>query len=263
MKKNNSVLSKAIENNKTKKSETDTWTGSILYMTPEKAGGYGNVCPYASLGCVKTCLFSAGRGVMAPVIKGRLRKTALFFEQRELFFANLKAEIEALVRKGAKEGKNIFVRLNGTSDISWENFRPYDSKNIFELFPSVTFYDYTKGIKRALYIKNNIPNYHITFSRSEVNEKEVLTALEAGINVAVVFKSKDYPKTFLGRQVLDGDKTDMRFLEGYQGKVIGLFAKGKARYDVSGFVVNNTPIDTPLKNMVIAKGITKKEVVKA
>lgn len=233
------VLSPAIRNNKTKKSETHDWTGSILYMTPHKQAGLGNVCPFASLGCVKTCLFSAGRGVMAPVIKGRLRKTEFFFKNKPLFFATLKEEIEALQRKGKREGKNVFVRLNGTSDIRWENFRPYDGKNIFELFPDVTFYDYTKDIDKALAVKDTIKNYHITFSRSESNGEAVLRALDNGVNVAVVFKSKNFPKTFLGKEVLDGDKTDMRFLEGYQGKVIGLFAKGKARYDTTGFVIQN------------------------
>jgi hypothetical protein len=236
----NTVLSQAVKNNKTKKSETVDWTGSILYLTPHKAGGHGNVCPFASNGCVKTCLFSAGRGVMAPVIKGRLRKTNFFFENKPLFFETMKKEIEALERKATKEGKRAFVRLNGTSDIRWENFKPYDGKNVFEQFPNVQFYDYTKDIKKALNAKNNIKNYHVTFSRSEKNENEVKLALENGINVAVVFGGKDYPKEFLGRPVIDGDKTDMRFLEGYQGAIVALYAKGKARYDDSGFVVRQT-----------------------
>ena len=230
------VLSKGVSNNKTKKSETAKYTGGILYLTPEKQSGLGNLCPFASVGCAKTCLFSAGRGVMAPVIKGRLRKTKLFFHNKPLFFSTLFDEISALERKANNAGKKAFVRLNGTSDIKWENFRPYEGKNVFETFPNVQFYDYTKSIEKALH--NTMPNYHLTFSRSEINGIEVKQALDSKINVAVVFKGDKLPKTYLGVKVLNGDKTDLRFLEGNKGVVIGLKAKWKARYDTTGFAVD-------------------------
>lgn len=232
------VLSGASRNAKTKKSETTKFTGAILYLTPEKQSGFGNLCPFASIGCAKTCLFSAGRGVMAPVIKGRLRKTRLFFENKPLFFSTLFEEISALQRKARGQNKKAFVRLNGTSDIRWENFRPYSGKNVFEMFPNVQFYDYTKDIQKAL--NNTQGNYHLTFSRSESNQEEVKQALDAGINVAVVFKGNKLPKTYLGVKVLQGDKTDLRFLEGNKGLIIGLKAKGKARYDTTGFAVDLT-----------------------
>ncbi|VVB53339.1 Uncharacterised protein [uncultured archaeon] len=231
------VLSAASKNYKTAKSiAKGGYVGSILYLTPEKQSGMGNLCPFASQGCKESCLFTAGRGVMAPVIKGRLRKTALWFKNKDLFFQTLFEELEALQRSALRTGKKAFVRLNGTSDINFGAFRPYQGKTVFEAFPDIQFYDYTKDIKKAL--ENQVANYHLTFSRSESNMVDVMRALEAGINVAVVFRGKSLPKEFLGRKVLNGDKTDLRFEEGYQGAIVGLIAKGKARKDTSGFVVD-------------------------
>jgi hypothetical protein len=50
----------------------------------------------------------------------------------------------------------------------------------------------------------------------------------------VVFKK--LPKKYLGRKVIDGDETDLRFLDP-KNSIVGLIAKGKARHDQSGFVV--------------------------
>ncbi len=220
------VLSDASSNYKTMKSiKKGGYVGAILYLVPEKQSGLGNLCPYASAGCAKTCLFSAGRGAMSPVIKGRLRKTKLFFHNKPLFFSTLFDEISALERKANNAGKKAFVRLNGTSDIKWENFWPYEGKNVFESFPNVQFYDYSKDINKAL--NNTQANYHITFSRSESNGPDVQRALDAKINIAVVFKGKTLPKTYLGAKVINGDKTDLRFLEGNKGVIVGLKARAK------------------------------------
>lgn len=231
------VLSNAAVNAKTIKSlKSGEYVGAILYLTPSNGAGLGNICPFASPGCKAGCLYTAGRGTYDNVKQGRLRKTRLFFQNKPLFFSTLYAEITALEKRAEKKGVKAFVRLNGTSDICWEAFRPYDGKTVFEAFPGVQFYDYTKDIKKAL--GNTIPNYHLTFSRSECNMGQVEQALAAGINVAVVFKGKVLPKTYLGRKVLNGDKTDLRFEEGNQGAIVGLIAKGKARKDNSGFVVD-------------------------
>jgi len=118
------------------------------------------------------------------------------------------------------------IRLNGTSDINWM------SSGIMDKFPDVQFYDYTKVLRR---LKDKIPtNYNITFSKSEDNNSECETALELGFNVAAVFKN--LPQQYMGRQVINGDETDVRFADG-KGVVIGLTAKGRARKDLSGFVI--------------------------
>ena len=44
------------------------------------------------------------------------------------------------------------------------------------------------------------------------------------------------PETFRGFQVINGDDTDLRFLD-KPGTIIGLKAKGQGRKDDSGFVI--------------------------
>jgi len=109
--------------------------------------------------------------------------------------------------------------------------------NIFQAFPRIQFYDYTKSKKRAL--NETLPrNYHLMFSRSEVStHKDIKDIISSKNNVAVVFKNS-IPKTFEGFEVIDGDQTDLRFLDP-KGFIIGLTAKGKAKKDTTGFVVNN------------------------
>jgi hypothetical protein len=175
---------------------------------------------------------------MSHVRAGRLRKTTLFFKQQGLFFETLHADIARLHRKALKLKKKAFVRLNGTSDIDFGKYKVFNGKTIFQEFPDVQFYDYSKDPDKC--INNKEPNYHLTFSKSENNLIQTMRVLQAGINVAVVFKTKDLPKTYLGHKVINGDKTDLRFEEGYQGAIVGLYAKGKARRDTSGFVIDNT-----------------------
>lgn len=219
-------------NAKTVKGQKMGFLTGICYLAPSDESGVMNTCPNASAGCRAACLFSAGRGAMSNVRNPRIAKTVDFFENRVAWLARLEKEISALVRKAAKDGKTPCVRLNGTSDIAWEE------TGIMGLFPNVQFYDYTKNWKRAMAFANGeLPsNYHLTFSRSESNEKRVQEVLSAGkVNVAVVFR-KTLPSTFYGRPVVNGDESDLRFLDP-AGVVVGLVDKGKAKKDSSGFVV--------------------------
>ena len=82
-------------------------------------------------------------------------------------------------------------------------------------------------------------NYHLTFSKSECNDSDVNKVISAGGNVAAVFSTKkadELPESYKGRDVVDGDKTDLRFLD-RDGVFVGLRAKGDARSDRSGFTV--------------------------
>ena len=60
--------------------------------------------------------------------------------------------------------------------------------------------------------------------------------MQYGANVSAVFSGK-LPQTYKGIPVIDGDKTDNEMLK-YKGYILGLKAKGKARTDKSGFVIN-------------------------
>lgn len=222
---------------KTVKGESFGFLTGILYLSPLDLGGFGNLCPFASPGCSADCLNSAGRGAFNSVQKARRAKTALFFKANATFLCNLALDIHALQLKALKLGLRPVVRLNGTSDIAWEKLK-LNNLNLMELFPRVAFYDYTKNPKRALdnAAGKHPKNYRLVFSRSETNEADCKRVLEARGNVAVVFR-KTLPKRYLGKRVIVGDESDLRFLDP-KGCVVGLTAKGKAKRSTSGFVVS-------------------------
>ena len=173
---------------------------------------------------------------MSSVQRARIEKTRRFFLHKQAFMAELFEEFRKAIRKAEKEKLNPCFRLNLTSDIPWENVR-HDGVTVFEAFPNVRFYDYTKHADRmARFLAGELPaNYHLTFSRSESNEPLVQAVMASGGNVAVVFR-KNLPKSWRGVPVVDGDETDLRFLD-KQGVIVGLVEKGKAKKDNSGFVV--------------------------
>ena len=125
-------------------------------------------------------------------------------------------EIEAIIKKNNGEAI-VTIRLNGNSDISWEQFKVFEGKNIFEVFPNVQFYDYTKNWTR--FDKVLPSNYYLTFSRSETNHDKAMELLKRGINVAIVFDK--LPETFEGFKVINADETDLRFLD-EKGVICGL-----------------------------------------
>jgi Gene product 88 len=223
-----------------------------LQLAPHNLAGGRTVCPNASAGCKAACLYTAGQGVYNRVKTARINRTRLFLDDKPTFMANLFADIEYYSRRAARKGLKLAVRLNTISDIPWEREK-YKGKNMMEHFPLVTFYDYTKSFSRAAQaVSDEFPaNYSLTFSRSETNELKARAILTSGGNVAVVFKGKGgkvtrgghnktakLPLTYYGFPVINGDKNDARFNDP-KGVVVGLLAKGKARYDKSGFVVLN------------------------
>ena len=217
---------------KTSKGEGEGFLTGILYMAPSDQSGVINVCPHASAGCRAACLFSAGRGRFLNVIQARTKRTLFFASDRKGFLARLSTEISMLLVLAKAEGKTPAIRLNGTSDLPYENF------GIMQEFPTVQFYDYTKdGARYARYLMGKLPaNYHLTFSRSETNGEMAASFIKAGGNVAIVFAGKELPATYNGAPVVNGDLNDLRFKD-KRGVVVGLLAKGQAKKDESGFVV--------------------------
>lgn len=240
----------SYSNPKTQKGESYGYLTGILHLFPTMGAGATqfkgvsvvNVCPYATPGCIAACLNTAGRGGIFPNIgKARRDKTRALFRFRVRFMAKLEREIRALEKRAKVLGLKAAVRLNGTSDL------PFLPAKLAPLFPNVQFYDYTK-VPNPARRTVNLPNYHLTFSYGETasNRVAALEALEQGCNVAVVFstpKGQPLPKVYLGRPVVDGDAHDLRFLDpkGEKGYIIGLHAKGKAKSDTSGFVVQVGP----------------------
>lgn len=221
-------------NPKTSKGEERGFLTFIMHLAPHTLSGY-NVCPMASIGCALACLNTSGRGAMNKIQEARIKKTKWFFEDRDSFMIQLARDIQAGIRKAVRENLTPVFRLNGTSDIRWENMDILEYRNIMEMFPDQTFYDYTKLPNRK-----DIPsNYNLTFSRSESNENKIGEAMCNGMNVAVVFdtkKDEDLPNEWRNLPVVDGDADDLRFLDA-PGVFVGLRAKGKGKKDSSGFVV--------------------------
>jgi hypothetical protein len=229
-----------FDNAKTIKGEDLGYLTGILYLAPYTLSGR-NVCPFASKECIKLCLNTAGRGAMDPVQEARIRKTRLFHANPKAFVENLDHNIGKAKAQAKRKGMTPAVRLNGTSDLPWENLGGELGLTLMERHPDLTFYDYTKNPRRMeAYLAGDMPeNYKLTFSRSETNEDLADKFVRRGGNVAVVFatpKGDTLPETYLGRPVIDGDEHDLRFLDP-SGVVVGLRAKGKARKQRGGFVV--------------------------
>jgi len=205
----------------------------ILHLAPSTLSGK-NTCPKATKGCIAACLNTAGRGGMFRkgentnmIQKARIRKTVEFFANRDQFMKDLYQDIRKAIKFAERKGLTPVFRLNGTSDLSWEKYTVGNTDmNLFQLFPTVQFYDYTKVLGRKV---AQYPNYHLTFSRAENNDVDVGMALAEGMNVTAVYDE-------IPEGMFSADETDLRFLDPRVG-VIGLKAKGPAKKDYSGFVI--------------------------
>ena len=217
----------------------------ILHLAPAKLSGY-ETCPKRTEGCTNSCLNLAGRGGMFKkgettnnIQKARIRKAKMFFENRAEFMADLVKDIELAIKQSEKKGLIPVFRLNGTSDLSFEKYEVIRNgrlyRNIFSAFADNIFYDYTKVLGRKI---ANIPNYSLTFSAADGNDNDVAKAITQGYNIAMVFgikKTLPMPDEYMGLPVFNGDESDLRFLDPKQ-VIVGLYAKGKAKKDETGFV---------------------------
>lgn len=222
-------------NAKTIKGDGSEYVTAIRYLKPFKSvfnGKVHNLCAMAEKAqCVTGCLNTAGRGAMNAVQRGRERKTMWLLSDPIGFYDALNNDIATFIRRQRKQGIMPCIRLGGTDDKG-------DAIKLAPAYPDAQFYDYTKVVKRAY---QKLPaNYHITLSYSEADmdyaDQVYQAVLDTGVNMAVVFRDK-LPATFRGLRVIDGDKDDLRFLDP-KGVVVGLIAKGKAKRDDTGFVID-------------------------
>lgn len=238
----------SFDNAKTAKGESLGYLTAVHYMMPH-TGGIGNVCPFASRLCASACLSTAGRLAFSPAQTAQARRRSAWDRDRDGFLAAAVIAIHKAIGKANRAGLRLAVRLNGTSDIPFESiridarelpeaFRSFRiaGRTLPEIFATVQFYDYTKNPNR---MGRGPVNYHLTFSRSEDNSGSAFALASHGFNVAVVFstpRGKALPGQYQGFPVIDGDRHDLRFMDG-TGVIVGLRAKGRARRDSSGFVV--------------------------
>ena len=240
----------AVDTNaKTIKGQTKGCNTGIMYLAPEKLSGEANLCGHASEACAEACLNTSGLGGVYPSIqRARINKALYFIRERYEFMRQIDKEISKLHRK---YGTDLCIRLNGTSDIPFNNIKLPSGRSIMDLHPFTQFYDYTKDYKKV--INNSLPNYHLTYS---IDERDVSSwkgsqVLKSGKNIAIVVSVKLYNNLFPKNraddyknyitndkgetfELLNGDESDLRFLD-RKGIVI-LKAKGKAKNDRSGFV---------------------------
>ena len=218
-------------NTKIKKSAAGTeYRIASLSLAPDDI-----ICPKRKTAdCVLDCLFKAGRGKMTPVQKSRRRKTKLWHQDRDLFLQILMDELSAWTRRCKRSGKIPAARLNTISDIAWEDYGiPQLFKNL-----GLVMYDYTKRVDR---LGRTPDNYGLMFSYSgaPAYQKDVARALETEFPISVVFRG-GLPSEFLGREVIDGDQSDLFNLKA-KNKIVGLKLKGgkEIQSSRSAFIVDN------------------------
>lgn len=221
------------QNAKTTKGEKYGYKTYILYMAPHKQNSFGkNLCPNASKGCVSACLFTSGRGKMSNVKNARIKKANYFIENRKEFLNNLHLEVTKINKK--KSSLIPCIRLNGTTDIPWENF------DIIQKNPNIMYYDYSKSKKRVL--QNNLKNYHLVFSRSETNNEDCREILRNNKSIAVVvtkeLKNRLLIDPTINYNLVDGDLHDLIFKHA-EGSIILLKSKGDGNKDTTGFVIKD------------------------
>ena len=235
----------------------------ILYLAPANQSGY-EVCPMRTPECTEACLTESGHNRIDvkknAINKARIKKTKLFFEERDFFMAWLVTEIEKAKADAESKGMRFSVRLNGTSDIEPTLFK-HNGKVIFDLFDEVPFYDYTKVAKRFRLL-DKYTNYDLTYSFSGHNMLQCLDLLDkAKGRVAMVFEGKTLPISFMGFKVIDGDAYDMRYLD-EQGVIVGLkFKKVRNKIDTANnkFII---PMDSQFSVYAPVEPKVKKTKVK-
>lgn len=214
-----------------------------IYLAPASQSGY-NVCSHSTKECRLGCLSTSGRagmellGGIERTKNARIKKAKLFIEEQEFFMNWIVAEMTRFQKKAIKDGFDFSARLNTTSDIDWANVR-LNGLNIFEIFPNVQFYDYTKNYQKM--VDNKYSNYQLTFSYTGRNENNSIDLLVKGNNVAVVFdvkRGRELPQMYKGFEVVDGDLTDFRPNDG-KGVIIGLRWKRIANKEVEKNVLNS------------------------
>ena len=227
------LLSKPTTNYKANKNITIGYNTYFLSLAHSDISGY-NVCAYANKlkakennknksFCSSVCVgYNGFAQIYKNVMKARIKKTKLFFKDQNLFIEYLIKDIEKAITQSIKKGLVPTFRLNAYSDIKYENIKiNYNNKeysNIFEIFPDIKFYDYTKIPNRK-----TPKNYELTYSfwgnknhlNKEINNK----------NVAIVFDK--LPTKYKNKTVINGDKNDLRLKDNDGSNVIvGLKFKG-------------------------------------
>jgi hypothetical protein len=237
------LLSDSEANTKLAKNLAPTWG---LSLAQHNLSGY-NVCPYATPGCIASCVGKCGMaGVFPKVMQARIAKTRLFFHDRPTFLGQLVKELRQKDARCERLGVVGVVRLNVFSDLPWENWIDLSA------FKNLRFYDYTKNLGRAFAALADLrySNYRLCYSVNEDSDMDdVRTLLARGGTAAIVLNVRyvnannkgPMPDTIDNIRVIDGDVSDDRGLDP-RGVYVGLRLKGRKSFRAealaTGFACN-------------------------
>ena len=201
------------------------------------------ICTGAKLAdCMRLCLKDSGFAqIFESVNNARKAKTDFWHYAPEEFKAQLIKEMKAFIVKCRKDGFKACFRLNTISDIPWHKH------NIPQQFEESYFYDYTKIAAR---LGKTPANYDLIFSYSgaEKYQKQVKQALKTHYPISAVFRGNvPIGKYFLGREIIDGDSSDLNNTQAHH-KIVGLKLKGhKAKKEKGLFIVEPWQLDKSLE----------------
>ena len=202
-----------------------------------QANGSGvEVCNWRTPACTAACLGSEGNYLFPRNRLVLAARTMFEFEYPHHAWSIYEAEIHRDLAYARKRDWSLFWRPDILSDSQLWTIIP----ELFDRFPGVTFYGYTKNWTEALKYPGSwvLPNYRIAVSASE-REDSIHDAVANGTNVAVVFDVDDpseLPTRHVGHQVVDATVDDAWMIEN-DGVIGGLVPIGfKMAQDTSGFV---------------------------
>jgi len=193
---------------KVEKGKKENFQTLILYLSAGKNAGK-DICSFASTGCRLACLVGSGHSLLEKragkhiIDVSRIVKTWLTVYRKDIAIDVLKHEIRLASARAERKGHKFAVRLNGTSDL--------DFYEIYESFPQVQFYDYTKNPERV-----PLPNYHLTFSYSQANKarlKHYKQAQARGQAIAFPVRADEFEQACELVDCFSMDTTDLRFLD--------------------------------------------------
>ena len=197
-------------------------------------------CPGATPECTRICFGLFGTYAWKSSKEKQIRNSNLLKSNPEFFIASIAYEINQIVEK---HGSNIAIRLNAISDydfasVSYTSFDGEHYKNIFEQFPTVQFYGYTKVFSKFT-DSLSIPNLYLTFSFSARNWSDCKKVLTLGGCVAIPFAEDFNPGShFEGYPVINGELSDERFND-KPGSVVALSIKANQQNKDSAMIVRS------------------------
>ena len=232
------------------KGEKVGYLTGVQYMTANLKIGKDHTCAGEKKAkCGEWCLVMSGHMAGKGAIEARADRLALLTRNPSLYFELLSRELRALEKRAARKGFKPAGRLNGTTDLDWTRIT-FEGRTIFEHFPGITWYDYTK-------VPTIAENYSragvsITFSfYKKVPIDTLIGLLDRGVNIAIAYRDRLPIAQVLGGRMVDvinGDEHDLRFLD-RRGVIVGLKYKNQTMHDrarevnqttdQSGFIVSS------------------------